>query len=108
MNLRHEVEKLLFWYVPLALIVMVSTPLLTTFIKSVNGLPVWQTSLLVYLGMFLGHLHYFVAAIWLYCTAKKTNQNYILWAFFGLTSHILAVVVFLVLYLLDEKLKKSD
>ena len=108
MDLRREVEKLLYWYVPIALIVIFVTPVLSTFIKSMNGLPVWQTSLLVWIGMFTSHLHHFVAAIWLYFIAKKMNQKYILWTLFGLTSHVFAVIVFLVLHLLDEKIIKRE
>jgi hypothetical protein len=107
MDLRREVEKLLYWYIPIFLIASFAGSVIGTFLKSMNGMPMWLASLFVWISMFISHLHHFVIAIWLYFLAKKMNQKYMLWTLFGLTAHVLAAIVFLVLYLLDEKKTKS-
>ena len=103
MDLRKEVEKLLYWYIPALLIATFAGYFVAILVKSMNGLPIWITSLSVGMSMCISHIHNVVVAIWLYCLAKKMNQKYILWTLFGLTSHVFAVIIFLVLHLLDEK-----
>jgi len=102
MDLRKEVEKLLYWYIPTLLIATFAGYFVATLVKSMNGLPLWLTSLSVGMSIGISHVHNIVVAIWLYFLAKKMDQKYILWALFGLTSHVFAVIVFLVLHLLDK------
>lgn len=103
MDLRKEVEKLLCWYIPTLLIATSVGYFVATLVKSMNGMPIWIASVFVGISMCISHIHNVVVAIWLYFLAKKMNQKYILWTLFGLTSHVFAVIIFLVLHLLDEK-----
>jgi len=103
MDLRKEIEKLLYWYIPALLIATFVGYFVTILVKNMNGLPLWLTSLSVGMSMCISHIHNVVVAIWLYFLAKKMDQKYILWALFGLISHVFAVIVFLVLHLLDKQ-----
>lgn len=107
MDLRKEVEKLLYWYIPALLISTFIGYFVATLVKSMNGMPIWMTSLSVGISLFTGHIHNVVVAVWLYFLAKKMDQRYVLWALFGLTSHVFAVVIFLVINLIEEKMQEK-
>lgn len=104
MSLREEVEKLLYWYIPTFLIASFIGHFVASLVKGMNGMPLWLTTLSVGISLCISHIHNVVVAVWLYFLAKKMDQRYILWALFGLTSHIFAAVIFLVLNLIEEKM----
>ncbi|MDD2828605.1 MAG: hypothetical protein PHW18_03410 [Sulfuricurvum sp.] len=102
MNLRKEIEKLIYWYVPILLVALVFDFIIGAHIKSTN-----DTSSLVVWGyasasIIINYLHHFVIAIWLYVISKQLNQKYILWSLFGLVAHLFALVIFLVLYVYEK------
>jgi len=82
MNLRKEIEKLLYWYIPTILIATFLGSFVATLVKSMNGMPLWLTSLFVGISMIINHIHNVVVAVWLYFLAKKMEQKYILWALY--------------------------
>jgi len=108
MNLRKEIEKLLYWYIPMFIISNIAASIIGTFIKSFNGEPIALTSLLVILSIFIGHLGNIVVGIWLYFIAKKYNQNYILWSLFGFVANIFGAVLFIALYIYEESNKTLE
>jgi hypothetical protein len=103
MNLRKEIEKLIYWYIPAIMITYFVGTVVTAQVKQINGI----TPLLSYgfLGstLLLNHMHSIVVAIWLYFLAKKMKQRYVLWTLFGLVAHLFAAVIYLVIHLLEEK-----
>lgn len=102
MNFRKEIEKLIYWYVPILLVALVFDFIIVAYMKSTN-----DTSSLVVWGfasadIIIKYLHHFLIAIWLYVISKQLNQKYILWSLFGLVAHLFAVVIFLVLYVYEK------
>ncbi len=107
MNLRKEIEKLIYWYIPVYIIGYFVASVLAVYYKAIPN----SESTLVAIGLivtyFANHLPNFVIAIWLYNIAKQTNQKYILWTLFGLVAHLFAVVIFIALNIVEEKFNFS-
>lgn len=102
MDLRKEVERLIYWYVPIILVTLVLGFIIAGYIKSSND----TSSMIVWgytsINMFINHLHHIVVAVWLYTLSKKLNQKYVLWALFGLVAHLFAAAIFIVLYVYEK------
>jgi ABC-type methionine transport system permease subunit len=105
MNLRKEIEKLLYWYIPIFIISSVLSSTIATYVKSFNGEPIALTSVVIMLSMFIGFLDNIVVGVWLYFIAKKYNQKYILWSLFGFVANIFGAVLFIALYIYEESNK---
>jgi hypothetical protein len=103
MNMRKEIERLIYWYVPAIIIVLVVGFTLSAYInstKDTSSVVVWSYASI---NILISHLHHIIVAIWLYVISKQLNQKYILWSLFGLVAHLFAVVIFLVLYVYEKK-----
>ena len=114
MNLRKEIEKLIYWYVPVYIIGYFLAYVLIVYYKAIPESAAALTAIGLAMTYFANHLPNFVIAIWLYNVAKQSNQKYILWTLFGLVAHLFAVVIFVALNVLEnkfdigkEKLKKK-
>ncbi len=102
MNLRKEIEKLIYWYVPAIIVALVLGFIIAAHIKSTNdtsSMAVWTYSSI---NILINYLHHIVVAVWLYILSKKLDQKYILWALFGLVAHLFAVVIFIVIYVYEK------
>jgi len=102
MNLRKEIEILIYWYIPAIMISYFLGTAVTAQAKQINGVtPLLSWGILI-TSVLLNHIHSIVVAIWLYFLAKKMNQRNILWALFGLVAHIFAVALFIALSVYEE------
>lgn len=102
MNIRKEVEKLIYWYLPAIIVALVVGYVLSAYIQASNDASrkvVWFYSSINFL---ISYLHHLVIAIWLYVISKQLNQKYILWSLFGLVAHLFAVFIFLLLYIYEK------
>lgn len=102
MNLRKEIEKLLYWYIPMFIISSTVSSSIITYVKSFNGEPIELTSVVIILSIFIKHLGNIVVGIWLYFIAKKYKQKYILWSLFGFVANIFGAVLFIALYIYEK------
>lgn len=105
MNLRKEIEKLIYWYVPIYIIGYFLAYALVVYYKAIPESAVALTAIGLAMTYFANHLPNFVIAIWLYNIAKQNSQKYIIWALFGLVAHLFAAVIFIVLNVLEGKFK---
>ncbi|MFT5662589.1 MAG: hypothetical protein ACI9TV_003246 [Sulfurimonas sp.] len=103
MNLRKEIEKLIYWYVPTYIIAITLGYYLVAFIKTIPDSAHIIAYIYLPLTYFINNLHKIVIAVWLYNIAKQSNQKYILWALFGLVAHLYAVVIFIIINFLEGK-----
>ncbi len=101
-NLRKEIETLFLWYLPMFIISYISTFTFGAIVKSMNGDPVLNTSVMMALSTLTAGLDNIVIFIWLFLLTKKLNQKYILWALFGLITNYFAVIIFILLYLYEN------
>lgn len=102
MNLRKEIEKLIYWYLPAYIFTITVGVVLAQHSKHIED-PTWIVSYIVVpMGILAGSVDNIVIAIWLYFLAKQLNQKNILWAIFGLVAHIFAVAVFIALYVYEK------
>ncbi|WP_324171940.1 hypothetical protein [Sulfurimonas sp.] len=108
MNLRKEIEKLIYWYIPAIMITYFLGTAVTAQVKQINGATPLLTWGILAISLLLNHVHSIVVAIWLYFLAKKMNQRNILWALFGLVAHIFAVALFIALYVYEETNPNED
>ncbi|MDD2781563.1 hypothetical protein [Sulfuricurvum sp.] len=102
MNMRKEIERLIYWYAPAIIVALLIDYILTSYIKASHDLSsiiLWSS---IGISIVFSHLHHVVVAIWLYVISKQLNQKYILWSFFGLVAHLFAAVIFLVLYVYEK------
>lgn len=102
MDLRKEIERLIYWYVPTIIVALVLGFVLSSYIKSTNdtsSIVVWGYSSI---NILINYLHHIVVAVWLYTLSKKLNQKYVLWALFGLVAQLFAAVIFIVLYVYEK------
>lgn len=102
MNMRKEIERLIYWYAPAIIVALFIEYILTGYIKAshdLSSIMLWSS---IGVNIVISHLHNIVVAIWLYVISKQLNQKYILWSLFGLVAHLFAVVIFLVLYVYEK------
>ncbi len=102
MNMRKEIERLIYWYVPSIIVALVAGYVLSAYIKSTNdssSIVIWSY---MSVNILITHLHHIVVAIWLFVVSKQLNQKYILWSLFGLIAHLFALGIFLVLYVYEK------
>lgn len=102
MNLRKEIEKLIYWYVPIILVALIFDFIIGAHIKSTNDTTSWVVWGYASANIILKYLHHFLIAIWLYLISKQLNQKYFLWALFGLVVPLFALMIFLVLYIYEK------
>ena len=102
MNLRKEIEKLIFWYL-IALILAMPIGYILTLIAKGQTAGFIIAYVIFPISFIISHLENIVVAFWIYQIAKQTNQKYILWTLFGLVAHLFAVVTFIVLNIVEEK-----
>ena len=108
MNLRKEIEKLIYWYVPAYIFTITIGIILTQYAKNIED-PTWLVSyIIIPMGMIASSIDNIVIAIWLYSLAKELNQKNILWALFGLVAHIFAVILFIALYVYEKVYLDED
>jgi hypothetical protein len=101
MDIRKEIERLIYWYIPAIIVALLLEYVLTGYIKashSLSSIMLWSS---IGINIVISHLHNIVVAIWLYLVSKQLNQKYILWSLFGLVAHLFAAVIFLVLYVYE-------
>ena len=103
MNLRKEIEKLIYWYVPIYIIGHFAASASIVFYKAIPSSEAELTAIGLAITYFSKNLPSFVIAIWLYNLAKQSNQKYILWTLFGLVAHLYAAIIFIVLNVLEDK-----
>ena len=102
MNIRKEIEKLLYWYIPAYFLSAITAFGFISYNKHLDD-PAWIAAyIIVPLGILMKHLDNIVIAVWLYTLAKQLNLKYKLWALFGLIAHVFAAVLFIVLYIYEE------
>ena len=102
MNLRKEIEKLIYWYIPAYIFTVTIGMALATYTRNIED-PTWIVSYIIFpIGILAKSIDNIVIAIWLYSLAKQLNQKNILWALFGLIAHIFAVVLFIALYVYEK------
>lgn len=102
MNMRKEIERLIYWYVLAVIVASAVGFTLSSYIRTTNdtsSITVWSYTSI---NMLINYLHHIVVAIWLFVISKKLNQKYVLWSLFGLVAHLFAVVIFLVLYIYEK------
>lgn len=102
MDLRKEIERLIYWYVPAIIVALAVGFVLSSYIKATSdtsSIVVWTYSSI---NILINYLHHIVVAIWLYVISKQLNQKYGLWSLFGLVAHLFAAVIFLVLYVYEK------
>jgi hypothetical protein len=102
MNIRTEIEKLLYWYVPAYIISAIVAFVLISYNKYLDDPGILAAYVIVPLGILMKHLDSVVIMIWLYFLAKQLKQNYKLWALFGLIAHIFAAALFIALYVYEK------
>jgi ABC-type spermidine/putrescine transport system permease subunit II len=107
MNVRKEIEKLIYWYVPVYIVGYFLASATLVFYKAIPSSEMELTALGLAMTYFTKNLPSVVIAIWIYQVAKKTNQKYILWTLFGLVAHIFAAIAFIVLNVLEGKFNIS-
>lgn len=108
MNLRKEIEKLIYWYIPAYIFTVTVGITLASYAKNIED-PTWIVSYLVIpMGILANSIDNIVIAIWLYSLAKQLNQKNILWALFGLVAHIFAVTLFIALYVYEKVYVNED
>ena len=105
MNLRREIEKLIYWYVPVYIIGYFIGSVFSTYYKAIPSSEMELTALGLAMTYFTSNLQNIVIAIWLYNISKKSNQKYIIWALFGLVAHLYAAIIFIILNLLEGRFK---
>lgn len=109
MNIRKDVEKLIYWYIPIYIFVWIFSIFFTSYLKTFHTpAPDLIAYVLFPAGWIMKYLDNIVIAIWIYSTTKKTNQKYILWSLFGLVAHLFAVVIYLVIIVIEKKNIFSD
>ncbi|MDD5385736.1 MAG: hypothetical protein PHQ22_00905 [Sulfuricurvum sp.] len=102
MNMRKEIERLIYWYVPVIIVALIIGFALSSYIKYTNHLSSKEVWFYSSVNILINYLHHFVIAIWLYVISKQLNQKYILWSLFGLVAHLFAAVIYLVLYTYEK------
>ena len=108
MNLRKEIEKLIYWYIPAYIFTVTVGVTVASYAKNIED-PTWMISYLVIpMGILAKSIDNIVIAIWLYSLAKQLNQKNILWALFGLIAHIFAVALFITLYVYEKVYVNED
>ena len=103
MNLRKEIEKLIYWYVPIYIIGRIVGSVFITYYKAIPNSEMELTAIGLAMTYFANNLPSVVIAIWLYNISKQTNQKYILWALFGLVAHLYAAVIFIIINYLEGR-----
>lgn len=107
MNMRKEIERLIYWYVLAVIVASAVGFILSSYIRTTNdtsSITVWSYTSI---NMLINNLHHIVVAIWLYVISKYLNQKYILWSLFGLIAHLFAVVIFIGLYIYEKNILDS-
>ncbi|AFV98345.1 hypothetical protein [Sulfuricurvum sp. RIFCSPLOWO2_12_FULL_43_24] len=102
MNMRKEIERLMYWYVPSIIVALLIEYILTGYIRAshdLSSIMLWSS---IVINIVISHLHHIVVAIWLFIISKQLNQKNILWSLFGLVAHLFAAVIFLVLYVYEK------
>ena len=108
MNLRKEIEKLIYWYMPAYIFTITVGVVLAQYAKNIED-PTWLVSYIVVpIGIIASSIDNIVIAIWLYSLAKQLNQKNVLWALFGLVAHIFAVAIFIALYVYEKVYLNED
>jgi hypothetical protein len=102
MNLRRDIEKLIYWYVPAVIISYFLGTAVAAQVKHINGVTPLLSWGLVVTSILTKHIDNIVIAIWLYFLAKRMNQRYVLWTLFGLAAHLFAVVLFIALHIYEK------
>ncbi|WP_373032963.1 hypothetical protein [Sulfurovum sp.] len=103
MNLRKDIETLLYWYIPVFIFASVVGSYLFDYFKTIENMTFAVKLSLTVTTILSKYLHHIVVAVWLLNVAKKENQKYILWAMFGLVAHLFAAVIYLLLYVYERK-----
>ncbi len=103
MNLRKEIEKLIYWYVPAYIFTVTIGITLASYAKNIEDPTLLVSYVVIPLGMLAKSIDNFVIAFWIYQIAKQDNQKYILWSLFGLVAHIFAAIIFIALNVLEDK-----
>ncbi|QKT03790.1 hypothetical protein HUS23_08145 [Ectothiorhodospiraceae bacterium 2226] len=105
-----ELERLLVWIVPLAILQALGHALVAGGFRHVlasDGLlglsPAETLSVLTTGGMALGLLVNLAVALWLLKAARKVGGSRALWSLFGATFGVLALVVFLLARLYEAQ-----
>ena len=106
MNLRKEIEKLIFWYL-IALIIAMPIGYILTLIAKGQTAGFIIAYVVFPISFIMSHLENLVVAFWISQIAKQSNQRYILWTLFGLVAHLFAVVIFIALNIVEEKFNFS-
>jgi len=106
MDLRKEIEKLIYWYVPAYIFTITVGVSLASIAKNIQDPDLTVSSIAI--GMLAKNIDNIVIAIWLYFLAKQLNQKNILWALFGLVTHIFAVTLFIALYVYEKVYINED
>jgi len=103
MNLRKEIETLIYWYVPVYILGRIVGSVFLTYYKAIPDSDMELTAIGLAMTYFANNLPSVVIAIWLYNISKRSNQKYILWALFGLVAHLYAAVIFIILNFLEGR-----
>jgi len=104
MNYRKEIEQFARWYIPITILSLLVSGLLTNYFKEVlsGELTMLQKSLttvwLLYLVKYIDNL---VVTFWLLFQAKKSGFNVFVWCAFGLITNLIAVVIYLLIHILN-------
>ena len=106
-DIRHEIERLATWYIPLAIVSALSSNFLSKFLSALPSEVQVNAGIgneLIYLVLTLFSIStHFVIGYWLYSINKKLNGRYYLWLLFGVFGHIFAVIMFLFVYFFEHQ-----
>ena len=108
MNLRKEIEKLIYWYVPAYIFTITIGVIFAGYAKRIEDPTLITAYIVIPAGILADRLDNIIIAIWLYYFAKKLNQKNILWALFGLVAHLFAVAIFIALYVYEITYPNED
>ena len=103
MNLRKEIEKLIYWYVPIYFLGKIVGSIFLTYYRAIPDSDTELTAIGLAMTYFANNLPGVIIAIWLYNLSKRSNQKYILWALFGLVAHLYAAIIFIILNFIEGK-----
>lgn len=102
MALRKEIEKLILWYL-FTLFLAIPIGYILTYIAKDQTAGFTVTYVIFPISFIVKHLENIIIGIWIYQIAKQSSQKYILWSVFGLVAHLYAAVIYLVLYVYEQK-----
>lgn len=106
MELRKDLETLIVWYVPIAIVTFIISGILSGYFYSITGDTVTlgtKVSFVAWANQIFSYADNLVVGIWLFNIRRRANDRPFIWAAFGLITHFFAVTIYICTLIYEQK-----